>query len=697
MTFTPRLNHLFRILLNNTEPVSVNELAAQMNTSKRTVFREMENINSLLRSYNLSITAKAGVGIRLEGKEEARENLSKELLSLNESEPMDKEDRRKRLIVEILKNQSVKKLYYYSNLFKVSEGTISNDMDVIADWFKKNDLSLSRRQGYGVALEGTEEAYRRALTQFIYENINSEQLLELFDDVDKGMGVKQSIYPLIDTSLLIRVIDALKTIQNKKLERMTEGSRIRLVIYLSIAVERIMKQKKISMDTELILNLKADEDYALADNIGDTLEQWLQFKMSDEERAYLCIHIKSAKQKYIDKDHDDDFYIDHYELMRLIYKMMDHFSPEVISELKSDEILLNGLIAHLEPTLIRLKHNMEIQNNMLEQIRNLYPEIFEQSRNAARAITETYGFAVPEEEVGYLATHFGAAVIRMKEKSMHRKVVNIGVVCASGIGVSYLMTSRIKNMFKEDVQIKSYAQEELTAKALSEIDILVSSFPLTNLTRPYLLVSPLPTEENLEKIRREINKCAYVETGQVSSENKSEDFMLQLQKTWGMAESIQSVLTQFNISYIDENVTFDELVSQAGKYFGSCEENGKKIYEDLISREKINTQVIESYGFALLHAKTYGVVSPVFSLILPNHPPFHDKYMKGAQMAVVMLAPKGSGRTEHSQMMGKLSSALIENEEFLQTLKSGDKDRAHAQIQQILEDYFFYKIKEFRP
>ena len=71
--------------------------------------------------------------------------------------------------------------------------------------------------------------------------------------------------------------------------------------------------------------------------------------------------------------------------------------------------------------------------------------------------------------------------------------------------------------------------------------------------------------------------------------------------------------------------------------------------------------------------------------------------MKGVQMAVVMLVPKGSGGTEQSQMMGKLSSALIERKEFLDTLKSGNKDRAYAQIQEILEEYFSHKIRELCP
>jgi len=694
MTFTPRLNHLFRILLKNTEPVSVSELASLLNTSKRTLFRDMENVDSLLRSFHLRINAKAGVGIRLEGNEKDKETLAQALLSEEEPEPMDKENRRKRLILEILKNESVQKLYYYSNLFKVSEGTISNDMDAIAGWFRENDLELSRRQGYGVALEGTEEAYRRALSQFIYENISRDEFWEASLGTDGKTAEEIDIYPLLDTKIFNQVVAALKTIPNRKLERITEFSRIRLVIYLSIAVERIMKQKKISMEADAVRKLKATEDYLLAGTIADTLEESFRFKICDEERAYICIHIKSAKQKYIDKNPDDDFYIDHYELIRMIYRMIDRFDPEIAEELKTDEVLLSGLIVHLDPTLTRLRHNMAIQNSMLDQIRNMYPDIFEKSKNAAQVIWESCGFVVPDTETGYLATHFGAAVMRLKERKIRRRVVSIGVVCASGIGISYLMSSRIKNTFKADVLVKTYAQEDLAAGSPPEIDILVSSFPLKDVSYSYLLVSPLPTDEDLEKIRREINRRAYVETGQFPPEKKSRDSSGHLHKTWDMAESIQSVLSRFDISYTDESTDFTELAEQAGRHFGNSDENRKLIFNDLLAREKISSQVVESYQFALLHAKTDGVANPVFAVILPNHPPFASEYLKGAVLAVVMLIPKGSGGKAHSQMMGKLSSALIEDEDFLNALKSGNREASYAKIQEILEGYFAQKIKE---
>ena len=300
---------------------------------------------------------------------------------------------------------------------------------------------------------------------------------------------------------------------------------------------------------------------------------------------------------------------------------------------------------------------------------------------------------MPDTETGYLATHVGAAVMRLKERKIRRRVVSIGVVCASGIGISYLMSSRIKNTFKADVLVKTYAQEDLAAGSPPDIDILVSSFPLKDVSYSYLLVSPLPTDEDLEKIRREINRRAYVETGQ-PPERKSLDSSGHLHKTWDMAESIQSVLSRFDISYTDESTDFTELAEQAGRRFGDSDENRKLIFNDLLAREKISSQVVDSYQFALLHAKTDGVANPVFAVILPNQPPFASEYWKGAVLAVVMLIPKGSGGKAHSQMMGKLSSALIEDEDFLNALKSGNREVSYAKIQEILEEYFAQKIKE---
>ena len=60
----------------------------------------------------------------------------------------------------------------------VSEATVSNDLDEVAKWFDKFKLSLVRKQGFGIYLEGKEKAYRKALTAFIDEYTSSYKLTQ---------------------------------------------------------------------------------------------------------------------------------------------------------------------------------------------------------------------------------------------------------------------------------------------------------------------------------------------------------------------------------------------------------------------------------------------------------------------------------------------------------------------------------------
>lgn len=164
--FTPRLKEILLILLKEKEPVSIRRVAEELGVSKRTVQRELEYINSSLRHYELSFYSKTGTGVWLEGANEERERLKQELSQGDDCGVFDREERRKRLILELLRDKSPKKLFYFSSLLNVSEATVSNDLDVVEGWFEKFHLKINRKQGYGVGMEGEEKDYRRAMRAF---------------------------------------------------------------------------------------------------------------------------------------------------------------------------------------------------------------------------------------------------------------------------------------------------------------------------------------------------------------------------------------------------------------------------------------------------------------------------------------------------------------------------------------------------
>ena len=102
-----------------------------------------------------------------------------------------KEERRKRLILEILKEKGLKKLFYYSSQFQVSEATISTDLDAIAHWLNQYGLCIIKKPGSGIAVEGDESAYRRAIRAFIDENIDTSLIREAYEVDDTTSGCER--------------------------------------------------------------------------------------------------------------------------------------------------------------------------------------------------------------------------------------------------------------------------------------------------------------------------------------------------------------------------------------------------------------------------------------------------------------------------------------------------------------------------
>lgn len=71
---SPRVSQILQILLEQNAPISVKALAEQMNLSKRTIQREMDSINTILKGYEITLNSKTGIGIWLEGSEDKNRN-----------------------------------------------------------------------------------------------------------------------------------------------------------------------------------------------------------------------------------------------------------------------------------------------------------------------------------------------------------------------------------------------------------------------------------------------------------------------------------------------------------------------------------------------------------------------------------------------------------------------------------------------
>ena len=265
-----------------------------MGVSKRTVPRELEYVDSALKGSGIRFLSRTGVGVWLEGEAEARARFFGKLESGDDDyDVSNREQRRRRLLLEMLKEKGIKKLFYYSNQFGVSEATISSDLASVEGWLGQYGLTVNRRPGSGVAVEGSEENYRRAIRAFISENMDTHAFREAYEEAeDKGPPYqflkKSSIGRILNDEIMERVVDCILAVDSARFLTLTKNSYMGLIIHISIAVNRILQNEVIEADERWKENIREDEDYGLAKAIVAELEEEFGIGIPEVEVSYIC-------------------------------------------------------------------------------------------------------------------------------------------------------------------------------------------------------------------------------------------------------------------------------------------------------------------------------------------------------------------------------------------------------------------------
>jgi len=373
------------------------------------------------------------------------------------------------------------------------------------------------------------------------------------------------------------------------------------------------------------------------------------------------------------------------ELQQLVNDMIDAYDTKQAYLMKQDDGFIQGLLAHLQPTLIRLVYGMQIQNPVLEDIKVSYPDIYRRCENVAKVLKAYTGKEVPEQEIGFLTVHFGAAMVRLEGRQQKIRKVSAGVICSSGIGISRLMSSKLERLFHGRMQLTAYGKHDITPYVMSRTDFFISTIPLEQSDIPMVFVNPLLNEEDIEHIRHMVHKYEQLPKKQ----NEADEFSMQLEEVNFVASQINTVIKYMDFFRVDNQISFGELLIAIGEKMSPYSDCQEIIREDILRREQIASQVFAEFGFALFHARTKGVMRPAFSVCMTKDlEPFADAYFKGIQIVFIMLAPADDHVKINGDIMGYISSMLIEDYEFMDIVVKGDKEEIRSALSANLKKYF---------
>jgi len=495
-----RCAQLLNQIMSAGGPVKISELAEAFNVSSRTIRYDLDKIDDFLKDKGLpQLIRKPGSGIEYTPSYHRKLKILKLLESIGSyNYVLTPEERKKLILTELFQAKGFNTIEEMANLLCVSRGTVINDLKDVRNWLAKHGLKLESAPRCGIKIAGSEKDLRKAVVSLLSENIEIERALKLIKGpINRRMNLvtDRQLKKLFQDLEISPIEEAIRIAENQLKTTFTDSAYSGLVIHLALAIKRIQLGKNILMPQDELSKLKLTKEFAVASSMAAELEESYKINIPTAEIGYITIHLLGGKVTESDIFANQDW----IRLQILTDEIIRSIGRKLNVDFLPDRELYSGLLRHLEPTLYRLKHGLPLKNPILKEIKNNYSSIFEVVKSSMKPLEDYVGLKIPDEEIGFITIHIGAALER--NKTVKNNVYKAVVVCGTGLGTAKLLSSRIANRFPNikilatlaSRQIKEYVDHK-------ELDLIISTVPTDAKNIPQIIVNPLLLDEDVAKI-----------------------------------------------------------------------------------------------------------------------------------------------------------------------------------------------------
>lgn len=691
MFITSREKAIIELIIKTSGKHTAFSIATFLNVSVRTIQRDLKTIEKILHQFHLQLIRNTKDGLMIEGK---NEQIFRLIQHLTGSQPVDQPPQEKKLLLflNLLQESESFKIQVLANELGVSITTLTGYLDELTEWLRNFNLVINRKRGVGVELKGTEKNKRKALASYFLLYFN-EELIESLFLLEKGQSNQNQILYFFQPNRLLDIDHLVNNEVNSRQSRLADSDYIGLVIQIYITMQRVTDGFLI--ENEIISRDDSDE-YRLIMKICSDLEKRFSVRFNEGDLDFLTTILKGSKlQEAINIPYDS------VVLGQMIKNVIQYVSSQLHIDLTNDFSLYQGLLAHMEPSLFRLKQGLKLFNPLTEEIKRKYPVLFLAVKNSVeKEFKEIEEF--PDDEIAFIVLHFGSTLV-LREEEIAIKAL---VVCPTGIGTSKMLASRLKKEFLEidSVDIKSIKDVQLQGN-LQQYDVILSTVRLPFLNKEYILVNPLLSTEDIAVIRGFLQKNIenltknklYSGTQENASSKKLRPSLMEVLKEMkDIQTGIEAILQHFRVYRVKNTNDYKQIMQ--GMLEKARKEklltNVENVMDSLIDRERKGGLGIPATGMGLFHCRNRHVHQLIFQIAHLNEP-CSVMGMDGQSMQMksllLMLAPEELSSREQ-EIISLLSTSLIENNDAIMMFSSADEAVIRKKMESIFSDYLFTNL-----
>ncbi len=675
---TERQAALLREIADSNGFVTFGTLARSQSVSSRTIIRELDECEPWLKSADIVLERKTGLGIRLSDREKALERLEGFLDSQAIQAVLTVSDRLIFLRQYLIREPEPVKLFTLNRLIKVAESTISGDLERLEPWFVANGLTLVRKPGFGIHLEGHERDRRRALKSLLNEVLNENSLIELMlhpedPSIQKRLQLAFGMndQDLLNLRDLIQLVEAWEN-TNQLIHR--ERNFLNIVLTLFVLTWRQHHPDELSVNASApSLKLLAIANGLLDESAMTLAMPWLLREVPVLAGQLPMHYPELSAGDPMGSDRPD---IDAAGLARQMIALVQAQTGYAIHD---EDELVESLTTHLQLALTRLKFNQTIHNPLEQEIRDNYPQWYELAGKCATLIEKIVKKPVPAAEIAYLTMYLGAAM--EKAASLDERRFRIAVLCPAGMSSSVLLASRVEGIFPQ-VKVEAIISFHQAAEIIEQhrFDMILTTATIVLPGIPVLTVRPFFPKEDQEKLRHFLTTLIPRKISRPTQEKT--DLRLQLGRMNELVSGLYSLLTHF--FFVEHDcASLNEAIEAAARQLDPNQP--QRMMLAFGEREAQGHVLLEEQRMALIHARSDDVKELHFGLIRLHHPLSVED--KPVDNILVMAAPLSVSPLK-LDIMRLISRSIIDDDMFFQSLQGGTGSMIYEQMERLMKKHF---------
>ena len=628
--------------------VSITELLEVVGVSRRTLYRDLQNLQQFLPKYQVNL-------IKTDNFYQLTGDLS-HLIDRRVVDVFSQTERHFLKLILLIFEQG--KLTTLMDRFAISQPTATNDIKVIEENLAFTGAGLVREGGLEVI--ASEYSKRTLLVSSLVSNLPTSDIFKF----TAAIYANNKIAQLFDQANFERVTQAF---QRSKIVNISDRTQGVLRLFFIVTLERISQGHMI----ENHYHFHPSKD--ALDFVTRIVQNLDQARINLQEIIYLAnmtdvLHFDKGGNFLFNEKYDTSF---SYKVRQLIE---DVGSKSGLNFSRDDKIfaLLN---THLRSSFTLPQLFSDDKNELISRMQDEHLTLFQYVGETLVAVFEKK-FA--NQEIALVTLHFVSTL----ESSNRVFPMNALLITSRGLVSMEFLARNLQTQFPFITSIKIVQVSQVVDDMFAHFDIVFTTEKLDGIYQigdKLIKIAASLALSNISEITHAIRLIRNQSKPRDFSEGTTEN-SLDFQDFFVKS---QVILQNFSLAKLDNTGDFDETIYELMQH-------DELIDWELLDRFKRTSFGIPKTNLALIHGVSDRVKRPEFKIFDLTHEievMGMDKQVMSASRILFLTAPQTLDEI-YNYMLGKISSSIIENTLYTVIYSSGNFQIIYELLSKIINDSF---------